>query len=160
MEETKMSPQAKDGSSHHSFGRAKLHDDMESDRKAKAGPKSMMAPKKESKGEAEPKAPKESEAGTEHENMEAMPDTPTPIEQHVSQHGPADEMHHKMGADGMHHVHSMHGGQAHKSTHSTFQDAHMHMGKAGGAAALADGGGMSPVAPPPAAPGGGIPGMM
>ncbi len=155
-----MSPMAKDGSKHHSFGRAKLHDDMSEDKKSHAGPKSMEAPKKESKGEAEPKEPKESEAGGEHENMEAMPETPTPIEQHVSQHGPADEVHHKIGGDGMHHVMSSHGGQKHKSIHGTHEEAHAHMGKAMGAGAMmADGGGMSPVAPLPAT-GGGIPGMM
>jgi hypothetical protein len=154
-------PSAADGSKHHSFGRAKLHDDMESDKKAKAGPKSMEAPKKESKGEAAPKAKGEAEAGGEPENMETMPDTPATIEAHVSQHGPADEVHHKIGADGMHHVLSHHGGQAHKSVHGTHEDAHHHIGKAMGmmGGATADGGGMSPVAPPPAG-GGGIPGMM
>jgi hypothetical protein len=158
-EEAKM-PEAKDGSKHHSFGRAKLHDDMESDRKAKAGPKSMEAPKKESKGEAEPKAKGEAEGGED--NMETMPETPTPIEQHVQQHGPADEVHHKIGGDGMHHVLTHHGGQKHKSVHGTHDEAYAHMGKAMGAMAgplQADGGGMSPVAPPPAG-GGGIPGMM
>ena len=154
-------PHAKDGSGHASFGRAKLHDDMEADKKSHAGPKSMEAPKKESKGEAAPKPKGESEGGGEHENMETMPETPTPIEQHVSQHGPADEVHHRIGNDGQHHVLSHHGGQTHKSVHPTHEAAHHHIGAAMGVmpGATADGGGMSPAAPEPAAAGG-IPGMM
>ena len=159
-EEAKM-PEAKDGSKHHSFGRAKLHDDMEEDKKAKAGPKSMEAPKKEGKGEVRKEAKAEGET-PEHEEkeMEAVPETPTSIEEHVGKHGPADEVHHKIGGDGMHHVLSHHGGQAHKSVHGTHEDAHHHIGRAMGVGGpLADGGGMSPAAPPPEG-GGGIPGMM
>lgn len=160
LEEAKM-PEAKDGSKHHSFGRAKLHDDMEADKKAHAGPKSMEAPKKESKGEVRKEAKAEGET-PEHEakeqDMETMPDTPMSIEEHVGQHGPSDHTIHKMGADGMHHTLSHHGGMKHKATHSTPEEAHGHMAKAMGIQ-LGDGGGLSPAAPQPAATGG-IPGMM
>ncbi len=165
-EEAKM-PTSKSGEKFHSFGRAKLQDDMDEERKAKtpakAGPKSMEAPKKESKGEAAPKAAKEPEGGKANDHdaddMETMPDTPTSIEEHVSAHGPSDHTIHKMGADGMHHTLSHHGGMKHKATHSTPEEAHMHLGKAMGAQAMGDGGGLSPAAPQPAATGG-IPGMM
>lgn len=148
-------PVAADGTKHHSFSRAKFHDDMAADKKAegmKPAAKPMAA--KGSAGEEEP-------AGGEAENMESMPDTETPIEEHVEQHGPADEMHHKVGADGMHHVMSHHGKMKHKSRHDTHEEAHAHIGKAMGMGGGADEkmpmGANEPEAA--GAPSGGIPGL-
>lgn len=109
-----MAFSAKDGTMHHSAGRAKLHDDM-------AAPAAKAAPmKKAGGGDGGMKHPAPSEQS---------------IEEHVQEHGPAMKMeyHHDKGS-GKHHVTSHHGGGAaheqHHSIHDNAQDAHEHMGAA------------------------------
>jgi len=94
---------AKDGSFHHSAGRAKLHDEMQAEK---------------------PKAMPKAEGGGDGKAMS--------IEEHVQQHGPAHTMgYHHNKQTNKHHVHSTHGdGMAHESEHDSEQEAHKHMAKA------------------------------
>lgn len=148
---------AKDGSKHHSFGRAKLHDDMNADKEAESKPKPKAMADGGGGAAADP-APAEPGAAGE---MESMADSPESIHDVVSEHGPAEEVHHKVGADGQHHVLTHHGKHKHKSSHMDHQSAHQHMGHAMGMGG--ESGGM-PNAPEPAGAamgggGGGIPGL-
>jgi len=110
-----MAMYAKDGSRHHSASRASMHDSMS----AGAEKKANVAPMKKPAG-----------AG---EKQEAP--SPHSIEDHVREHGPAVEMHHKHDkATGKHRVVSHHGdgGEKHVSEHDTAEEAYDHMGKAMG----------------------------
>jgi|SRR5580765_6476819 len=90
-------PKATDGSSHHSFSRARMHDER----------KSEPAPAKE------PKKPAMAEE-----------DSGGDIKEVVAKHGPARELHyHHDEATNRHHVHSKHGEAEHKSEHDTPEDA-------------------------------------
>lgn len=155
-------PTAKDGSKHHSFGRAKLHDDMEADKKAPAKAKPAEAEPKGKAAMGEHAEPDGDEAGKG--TMDDEPDSEMPIEDHVAEHGPAEATEHMIGKDGMHHVRSHHQGQKHKSRHNTPEEAHAHMGKAMGMGmenpdAMGEGGAAMPE--PAGAPSGGgsIPGL-
>jgi hypothetical protein len=153
-------PVARDGSKHHSMGRAKLHDEIHGKGGSKfqdggGGAKVAEEPAKGAASEHE--EPDQDEGG---KGMEAMPDTETPIEEHVSEHGPAEAHQHVVGKDGMHHVLTHHGGSKHKSRHNSPEEAHAHIGKAMGMEAAAEP--MGPEAPEAAgapAGGGGIPGL-
>lgn len=116
-----MAVQAKDGSTHHSAGRASLHDSMS----AGAEKKQNVAPMKKPGGE-----------------KKIAPSHPAPsphsIQEHVSQHGPAHKMthHHDRHGTGKHHVTTHHGDTEeamHHSEHDTAEAAHAHMGVAMGA---------------------------
>ena len=103
-----MGVYSSDGMGHHSAGRAKMHEDKMAASKPKAA------------------APLSKPPATK---MEAV--SPHSIEDHVAQHGPAVEMHHKHDkASGKHHVTTHHGEggkEKHVSEHETPEDAHEHM---------------------------------
>lgn len=103
-------PRALDGTPHHSNTRARMHDQNVTTKAAPAA------------------AAKTMDAGMNHPAA-----TPTPIEEHVSQHGPATKMSYEHDkAANIHHVTSHHGegeGNPHHSQHKTSKAAHEHMGK-------------------------------
>lgn len=113
-------PRASDGTPHHSFGRAKMHDE-----KMSGGTATKSLPSSEKKT-AQPM-----EGGMNHPTP-----TATPIEEHVSQHGPAHSMDYEHDkASNLHHITSQHGegeGQPHHSQHKSKEAAHEHIGKAMG----------------------------
>ena len=111
---------AKDGSMHHSAGRASLHDNMSAGAEKKQNVAPMKKPGGEKKTSGHP-AP-----------------SPHSIEEHVSEHGPAHKMehHHDEHGSGKHHVTTHHGegeGAMHHSEHDSAEAAHDHMGVAMGA---------------------------
>ena len=112
-----MAMYSSDGVGHHSASRAKMHEE----KIAPAGKPKSSAPK--------PAAPKASSAGPTHEAPSAHS-----IEDHVAQHGPAVEIHHKHDkATGKHHITSHHGetgGEKHTSDHETPESAIDRMKKA------------------------------
>jgi hypothetical protein len=140
---TKMAVAAKDGSMHHSAGRAKLHDEMAS----KGDKESSKPPMKKA---ASDKAGGEKKTGShgpiphDHPHMPGPHQTPsdTSIGEHVSEHGPATHvghMHHE--ESGTHHVTTHHGGMGenmHHSEHESHEAAHDHMGEALGATESSD----------------------
>ena len=106
-------PFAKDGSGHHSFTRAKMHDE-----------KSMGSAKPPAKTHSpEPKARsmKDPGKGESEQGMEGV----------VAEHGPAHGMHYaKVGDE--HHVVSHHAdGHVHHAKHGSFGEAHEHMKQGG-----------------------------
>lgn len=130
-----MAVAAKDGSMHHSAGRANLHDSMSAG--AAKSAHAPVAPMKkpgglQGKNEGSGKTP----IPTDHPHMAGPHQTPTDgsIEDHVAEHGPATHVHHMHDeASGTHHVTSHHGGMGqnmHHSEHESHEDAHDHMGKA------------------------------
>lgn len=115
-----MAVPAKDGSMHHSAGKASLHDSMSSGAEKKQNVAPMKKPGGEKKVSSHP-AP-----------------SPHSIQEHVSQHGPAHKMehHHDKHGSGKHHVTTHHGddeSSMHHSEHDTAEAAHDHMGVAMGA---------------------------
>jgi hypothetical protein len=128
-------PIAKDGSKHHSFGRASLHDSMAAD---KAEPVKKMAGGSPGRAMAKDSQP--------NPDAELPEESPEDIHDVVAEHGPAVEIHsHHDHEAGMHHVTSHHGehkhghedgaGFTHHSKHATHEDAHRHMGHALGVSA-------------------------
>jgi hypothetical protein len=119
-----MAMYAKDGSRHHSASRARMHDEMATNKGPAAGVKQM-------KGQAE------GASGPAHSSHPAP--TETSIEDHVSEHGPAHGMHYEHDqATGQHHVSTFHGDakmgdmdhpHTHHSVHKSEAGAHEHMGK-------------------------------
>jgi hypothetical protein len=117
-------PTAKDGSKHHSFGRAALHDEMTKTGPSRAG---------------EPPATSEAAGSTMAEAH--PPDSSENIHDVVARHGPAHTIHthHDHEAD-HHHVTSYHGehkpghaagdGFTHHSTHGSHHEAHKQHGHA------------------------------
>jgi hypothetical protein len=89
-----MAVTAKDGSRHHSASRALLHDEM-----AQGHGRSSGVIQKKDSSDKGPGA------------MTHPAPTKTPIDEHVSEHGPAHTLnyHHDEVGDGMHHVSSYHG---------------------------------------------------
>lgn len=120
-----MAVLAKDGSRHHSAGRASLHDSMAANRGKAAGVQQMKPMAEGSGGPAHLPGPSE-----------------TPIEDHVEEHGPAHAVQYTHDkASKVHHVSSFHGEAAkgdndhpgaHHSHHKTSAAAHEHMGKSMG----------------------------
>ena len=120
-------PRAADGTPHHSFGRAALHDQMSKDSKATGTVDRGTADTGEH---------------SEHTMSEAHPpDSKESIHDIVAKHGPAHTIHsHHDHEGGEHHVSSFHGdhkpghagadGFTHHSTHATHHEAHEHMGHA------------------------------
>lgn len=131
-----MAVPAKDGSMHHSAGRASLHDSMTSKGEKSSG-KSVAPMKKPAgqheaggEGKAHPAIPQD------HPHMAGPHQTPTetPIQEHVEEHGPATHVMHAEH-EGSHHVTSHHGGMGknmHHSVHESAEAAHEHMGTAMG----------------------------
>lgn len=145
-----MAVAAKDGSMHHSAGRASLHDQMS----AEGGkPKSMSKPA--------------TSGGKVFEKPSAHS-----IEDHVAEHGPAVEMHHHHDEEAdVHHVTTHHGEggkEKHHSEHKTHEEVHEHIGKALGVGAGEEDQAAQAAASPDSAiedqnergGGGGIPGVM
>jgi hypothetical protein len=122
-----MAMYAKDGSRHHSASRARMHDEMATNKGPASGVRQMAPPA----GEKGPGAPSHHPGPTE-----------TPIEDHVDEHGPAHGMHYQHDkSTNMHHVSSFHGDakmgemehpHTHHSQHKTADGAHAHMSKSMG----------------------------
>jgi hypothetical protein len=120
-----MAMYAKDGSRHHSASRARMHDEMASNKGPASGVKQMSAPA-EGKG-----APSHHPGPTE-----------TAIDQHVEEHGPAHGVQYEHDkSTNMHHVSTFHGDakmgemdhpHTHHSVHKSEASAHEHMGKSMG----------------------------
>lgn len=138
-----MGVQAKDGSTHHSAGRASLHDSMSAGA-AKASHQKVApmtkpggkTPQNEGSGKTPAQIPHD------HPHMAGPHQTPTetPISEHVGQHGPATSIMHTE-SEGKHHVTSHHGGMGqnmHHSSHDSHESAHEHMGAAMGGEAKSD----------------------
>ena len=130
-----MAVPAKDGSMHHSAGRASLHDHMS----AGAEKKSKVADmKKPSAGDGKQVEKKSGSTSIPHDHPHMagphqMP-SDTSIGEHVAAHGPATHVHHAHHEEsGKHHVTTHHGGMGqnmHHSEHDTADEAHAHMGEA------------------------------
>lgn len=137
-----MAVAAKDGSMHHSAGRASLHDKMsagaaESSSKKVAPMKKPGGPAGQHEGSGKTPAQLEN-----HPHMPGPHQTPTetPIAEHVAEHGPATSTLH-VEHEGKHHVTSHHGGMGenmHHSEHESHQAAHDHMGVAMGGESESD----------------------
>lgn len=131
-----MAVAAKDGSMHHSAGRASLHDKMSAGA-AESSHKKVAPMKKPGGNEAQHEAGGKTPAQIgNHPHMAGPHQTPTetPINDHVSEHGPATHVMHAEH-EGQHHVTSHHGGMGqnmHHSVHDSHQAAHDHMGTAMG----------------------------
>lgn len=136
-----MAVAAKDGSMHHSAGKASLHDSMSAG--AAKSSHERVAPMKKpggTKGQAEAGGKTPAQIPHDHPFMAGPHQTPTDtdISDHVQEHGPATHVHHMHdeGGGGMHHVTTHHGGMGenmHHSEHDSHEAAHEHMGKAMGA---------------------------
>lgn len=127
-----MAVAAKDGSMHHSAGRASLHDKLSSgaEKKQNVAPMSKPEGQHEGAGKTPPQI-------SNHPHMAGPHQTPTemPIQDHVEEHGPATHVMHAEH-EGTHHVTSHHGAMGenmHHSEHESHQAAHEHMGTAMGA---------------------------
>ena len=124
---------AKDGSMHHSAGRASLHDSMSSgaEKKQNVGPMKKPAAKHDGSGETKSQLP----ANHPHMAGPHQQASDTSIGEHVAEHGPATHVMHAE-QDGTHHVTTHHGGlgqNMHHSSHESHEAAHSHMGEAMGA---------------------------
>jgi hypothetical protein len=134
-----MAVAAKDGSMHHSAGRAKLHDEMSA-----GADKKNVAPMKKPASDTADGAKKTGFAPIPHDHphMAGPHQTPsdTDISEHVSEHGPATHVHH-IDHEGTHHVTTHHGGMGknmHHTEHESAEEAHAHMGEAMGGEAPAE----------------------
>jgi len=129
-----MAVAAKDGTMHHSAGKASLHDSMSkgAEKKQNVAPMKKPAGQSEAGGSAKAHPP----IPQNHQHMAGPHQTPseTPIHEHVAEHGPATHvMHAHDEATGKHHVTSHHGGMGenmHHSVHDSAEEAHSHMGEA------------------------------
>jgi len=107
-------PHAGDGTPHHSFSRAKMHDEK-------------MASSKKPAPRAVTEAPKPEGEKSEHEQ------SPEDIKAVVAEHGPAHHMEYEE-KEGKHHVHTKHGAENHEhhSVHDSKEEAMDHMHAATG----------------------------
>jgi hypothetical protein len=132
-----MAVPAKDGSMHHSAGRANLHDQMSAGAEKKSKVADMKKPSA-GDGKTEPKKSGSTSIPHDHPHMAGPHQTPsdTSIGEHVAEHGPATHVHHAHHEEsGKHHVTTHHGGMGqnmHHSEHDTAEEAHAHMGEAMG----------------------------
>ena len=108
-------PYDKSGKPAHSFGRAKLNNELEAAQPSHAS----VSPKSRPAGhQPDP----DSEMGEQ---------SPEDIRDVVKEHGPANELHMKSDhAAGVHQVTTEHGGFKHHSKHGSAQEAHKHMSHA------------------------------
>jgi hypothetical protein len=126
-----MAVHAKDGTRHHSAGRASLHDSL-SEGKGKA----TVTPMKRPESGDPAAATKGGAIPQDHPHMPGPHQTPTetPIAEHVQAHGPATHTFHAEH-EGKHHVTSHHGGigkNMHHSVHESVGAARDHMASAMG----------------------------
>lgn len=117
-----MAVNAKDGSRHHSAGRAKLHDQMMADKGSKATTE-------HSEGTPGGKSGADGTDGKgDGEDVSHMP-----IHEVVAKHGPAHEVHVEHDHEnGTHKVTSHHGKKKHTSEHESAYAAHDHGAMAAG----------------------------
>lgn len=137
-------PTAKDGSKHHSMGRARLHDSMADEKK----------PELEKKPVAQGRAAETASMGDKGMNQES----PESIQDTVAMHGPADKVETSKEGDGYKTV-STHGAHKHVKHHASAQEATAHVSHAFGENPTGDPAVAGMMADNPPAEGGGIPGL-
>jgi hypothetical protein len=137
-------PTAKDGSKHHSMGRARLHDSMADDKKLELEKKPVA------QGRAAESA-SVADKGMNQESPESIQDT-------VAMHGPADKVETMKDGEGYKTI-STHGTHKHVKRHASAQEATAHVSHAFGENPTGDKALSGMMGDIPPAEGGGIPGM-